>query len=158
VFKTVARRTGSADRFDWAFIVHPATAREHRSETGWRTFLDGYFADELFRVRHPRDSPQKAVHQAMETVRRRISRLVLAQVFDPVSVVRDLKATLMPQSLVLASGPPPERLEQLVALRRAGLIEILDPRLSIEVTVDGFRAITAVPGQRRTASPWLRPG
>jgi hypothetical protein len=151
VFETVARRTGSAERFDWASIVYPATAREHRSETGWRTFLDGYFADELIRIRHPTDSPHKAVHRAMETVRRRISRLVLAQVFDPVSVVRELKSTLMPQSLVLASGPPPERLEQLVALRRAGLIEILGPGLSIEVTADGFEATTAVPHQRRRA-------
>jgi hypothetical protein len=152
VFETAARRTGSAERFDWASIVHPAAPRQHRSDTEWRTFLDRYFADELFRIRHPTDSPHKAVHRAMETVRRRISRLVLAQVFDPGSVVRDIKQTLMPQSLVLASGPPPERLEQLVALRRAGVIEILGPELSIEVTADGFRATTAVPGQRRTAA------
>ncbi len=156
VYETVAARRsgqgpGAAEPFDWQRIVFPAADLDFADDAAWQSYLDGYFADELARIRHPERSPHKAVHRAMETARRRISRLVLAQVFDPASVVRDLKLGILPHSLVLASGPPPERVERLIALRRAGLVEILGPGLEIEVEDGEFRATTHVPGQSRTA-------
>lgn len=151
VFERVAADASVADPFDWEHIVFPTAGLQFDDDAAWQAYVDGYLADELFRIRHPDRSPHKAVHRAMETARRRLARLVLAGVFDPVSVVRDLKRTFLPQGLVIASGPPPERLEQLVALRRAGLVEILGPGMTVAIGAEGAVATTAVPGQRRTA-------
>lgn len=151
IYKGVAASAGVEQPFDWGRIVFPTDGRSFADEQQWREFLDRYVADELHRIRRPEASPEKAVHRAMETARRRISRLVIAQVFDPCSVVRDLKRGVLPDSLVLASGPPPERVERFAALLRAGFIEVLGPGLSVSVGDEGFVATTAVPGQRRVS-------
>lgn len=151
VFEATARAAGSDEPFDWREIVFPTDGRAFAADVEWQAFLDGYVAADLERIRHPETSPHKAVHRAMETARRRISRLVLAQVFDPVSVVRDLKRVFLRDSLILASGPPPERVERFAALRRAGHIEVMGPGLEVRVTDAGFEATSSVPGQRRVA-------
>jgi hypothetical protein len=140
-----------AEEFDWRHIVFPTEGRTFRGDEQWQAFLDDYLRRELDRIRHPEASPHKAVHRAAETARRRLSRLVLAGVFDPLSVVRDLSSGLLGEYAVLASGPPPERVERFAALRRQGFIEVLGPGLEVAVTGDGFVATTAVPGQRRVA-------
>ncbi|WP_257478910.1 FAD/NAD(P)-binding protein [Acidipropionibacterium jensenii] len=151
VYDAAARAAGVDEPFDWDRIVFPADHRSFPDEASWTDFLDRYIELELQRIRHPEASPQKAVHRAMETARRRISRLVTAGVLDPCSVVRDLKQKLLRDSLVIASGPPPERVERFACLVRAGLIEVLGPGLSVAVTPEGFEATTSIPGQRRTA-------
>lgn len=151
IYEEVAASAGVNEPFDWGRIVFPTDGRSFADEAAWRVFLKRYISDELDRIRHPETSPDKAVHRAMETARRRISRLVLAGVIDPRSVVRDLKRGVLPDSLILASGPPPQRVERFAALVRAGFIEVLGPGLHVRVGEEGFVATTDVPGQRRVA-------
>ncbi|MBA8793014.1 hypothetical protein FHX74_000608 [Friedmanniella endophytica] len=143
---------GTTGRFDLDAAAHPATAHgPFADEDDWQAFVDDYVAAELDRIRRPEQNADKIAHRAVDTARRRISRLVLARVFEPASVITVLRDVFWPRALALASGPPPERFEQLVALRRAGLVELLGPGLRIDVEDERFVARTAVPGQRRTA-------
>ncbi|WP_344780095.1 FAD/NAD(P)-binding protein [Microbacterium kribbense] len=151
LFEAAASARGLGERFDWPAIVFPAAGRTFDDEAAWEHFLDDYFTAELDRIHHPDTNPHKIVHRAMETARRRLARLVLAQVIDPASVVRDLQQSLLPDGLVLASGPPPERVERLIALRAAGLIEILGPGIAVEIGPGAVTATTAIPGQLRHA-------
>lgn len=156
IFQATARAVGSDEaRFDWDEIVYPATITALANQAEWSAFFDRYSMSELASIHTPESSPSKAVHRAVETARRRLSRLVIAGVFDPVSVVRDLKGNFLPRSLVTSSGPPPERAEQLFALCRAGYIEILGPGLKIECHPDGFVATSSLPDQRRVAGALL---
>ena len=148
IYDAVARRSGVTEPFDWPRIVDPAHGRVFETENQWSAFVDEYARVEEHRIHHPESSPDKAIHRAVETTRRRLSRLVIARVFDPVSVVRDLKQSFLPQSLVTSSGPPPQRAEALFALRRAGFVDIMGPGFQVEVGAQGFVATSAVPGRR----------
>lgn len=152
LFEAAASTRGRGEHFDWRAIVFPTEGRTFADEASWERFLDDYFAAELDRIGNPDLNPHKIVHRAMETARRRLARLVLAQVIDPVSVVRDLQQTLLPEGLVLASGPPPERVERLIALRESGLVEILGPGIAVEIGGGEVVATTTIPGQRRHGS------
>lgn len=141
--------------FDWTEIVDPARARAFAGPEDWAEFVGAYFAAELGRVHDPERSPVKAVHRAMETARRRLARLVLADAFTGDSFVDEVRRRFFAEGLIIASGPPPERLERLAALVRAGFVELLGPGMEVEATPRGFRARASLVPGREVLAPAL---
>ena len=98
----------------------------------------------------PLTSPRARVNRAMETLRGEVARLTRAGVVDGASLETWGEGMLTPLGLALASGPPPRRTAQLLALVRAGVVELLGEDTRIEVEDGEFVARSRVHGPVRT--------
>ncbi|MFI8524178.1 FAD/NAD(P)-binding protein [Promicromonospora sukumoe] len=157
----LARRLDTADdpvRAAAALVVDPADAvdpaRADRppfvSPADWPAWVEGWVRAEQESVASPRTSPRARVNQAMETLRGEVARLTRADVVDGASLEAFGEGVLIPLGLALASGPPPRRTAQLLALVRAGVVELLGEDTRIEVEDDAFVARSRVRDAVRT--------
>lgn len=105
-----------------------------------RTWLD----QEQASIANPLTSPRNAVNRAMATLRVLLGRHVAAGALDGRARLVQYEDWFVPLGLTLASGPPPRRTAQLLALVRAGVVQLLGEGLVIEPDDDGFRARTRV--------------
>ncbi|MFD7023558.1 FAD/NAD(P)-binding protein [Promicromonospora sukumoe] len=137
---------------DPADAVDPARADRPPlvSPADWPGWVEGWVRAEQESVASPRTSPRARVNQAMETLRGEVARLTRAGVVDGVSLEAFGEGVLIPLGLALASGPPPRRTAQLLALVRAGVVELLGEDTRIEVEDDAFVATSRVRDAVRT--------
>src|SRR5690606_25768769 len=84
-------------------------------------------------------------------LRGQVAGLVRAGAVHPASVTRDVRGWFDALGLALASGPPPERTAQLLALVRAGVVELLGEGLTVTVEGGVFVARTQVVGREHGA-------
>ncbi|MFI6423896.1 FAD/NAD(P)-binding protein [Promicromonospora sp. NPDC050880] len=129
-----------ADAFDAARadrppILEPAT---------WPAWVERWVRDEQESVSGPLTSPRARVNQAMETLRGEVARLTRAGAVDGASLESTGESVLTPLGLALASGPPPRRTAQLLALVRAGVVELLGEDTRVDVEEGAFVARSRV--------------
>uniref|UniRef100_UPI003B39FB1F hypothetical protein n=1 Tax=Micromonospora sp. TaxID=1876 RepID=UPI003B39FB1F len=109
--------------------------------------LRRYIADDLTRRADPRHSADLAVFNALLSVYGVIGRAVAGGRVAAADRIRRIEGDLHGLFSFIASGPPPRRLAELLALNEAGLVRFLGPDL--EVALDGDRFVgrsPAVPG------------
>ncbi|WP_080796178.1 FAD/NAD(P)-binding protein [Corynebacterium pacaense] len=140
------------DHFDLAGLDRPfatVTAADH-SET--ESLIDAYISTRLERSRDPGQSPDLALRQTLMPMFLRLSSLYAAG--RVVSRVRGERLDRRLHGLFSynASGPPPLRVEQLQALRRAGLLRFLGPGVGVTADGEGFHATSTATGARRIVS------
>ncbi|MFI2488741.1 FAD/NAD(P)-binding protein [Promicromonospora kroppenstedtii] len=137
---------------DAADAVDPARAdRPPRvSPADWSAWVEGWVRAEQESVASPLTSPRARVNQAMETLRGEVARLTRAGVVDGASLEAFGEGVLVPLGLALASGPPPRRTAQLLALVRAGVVELLGEDTRIDVEDGAFVARSRVRDAVRT--------
>ncbi|WP_020014857.1 FAD/NAD(P)-binding protein [Promicromonospora sukumoe] len=137
---------------DPADAVDPARADRPPlvDPTAWPAWVEGWVRAEQESVSSPLTSPRARVNQAMETLRGEVARLTRAGVVDGASLESTGEGLLIPLGLALASGPPPRRTAQLLALVRAGVVELLGEGTTIEVADDAFVARSRVHDAVRT--------
>lgn len=136
-----------ADRFDAERIDRPLAGRRFASRAGLQRWAVGYIEADLHRRRDPRYSPDLAVFHALLAVAGILFELVRAGRVAAESADRDMPR-FMGFFSFLASGPPGPRLEELLALARAGVVRFLGADTEITVAGDGFRARSAsAPGE-----------
>jgi hypothetical protein len=116
----------------------------------WTAWVEGWVREEQESVSSPLTSPRARVNQAMETLRGEVARLTRAGVVDGASLESTGEGMLIPLGLALASGPPPRRTAQLLALVRAGVVELLGEGTTIEVADGAFVARSRVHDVVRT--------
>ncbi|WP_285102237.1 FAD/NAD(P)-binding domain-containing protein [Promicromonospora sp. MEB111] len=141
-----------------ALVVDPADAvdpaRADRpplvAPADWPAWVERWVRDEQESVATPLTSPRARVNQAMETLRGEVARLTRAGVVDGTSLESKGEGVLIPLGLALASGPPPRRTAQLLALVRAGIVELLGEDTRIEVEDGAFVARSRVRDVVRT--------
>ncbi|WP_418608321.1 FAD/NAD(P)-binding protein [Georgenia sp. SUBG003] len=102
-------------RLDRPEIVRPDGA-------AWDAWVERWRTAELVSVAQPLRSPRAAVNRAFGAVRGHVGRLVGAGAIAARSVVADVHGWFDPLGLALASGPPPGRTAQLLALVAAGVV------------------------------------
>ncbi|WP_321573408.1 FAD/NAD(P)-binding protein, partial [Georgenia subflava] len=112
----------------------------------WRAWTRRWSAAELESISSPLTSPRAEVSRAMAALRGQVAGLVRAGAVDAASVARDVRGWFDALGLALASGPPPERTAQLLALVRAGVVELVGEGLTVSVEGDAFVARSAVRG------------
>ncbi|WP_230976418.1 FAD/NAD(P)-binding protein [Georgenia wutianyii] len=105
----------------------------------WQAWTERWVAAEQESITRPLTSPRAAVNRAMGALRGQVARLVRAGAIHPASVAADVHGWFDALGLALASGPPPERTAQLLALVRAGVVALLGEGLA--VTVEGGRFV-----------------
>ncbi|MPV51453.1 hypothetical protein GCG21_15845 [Pseudactinotalea sp. HY160] len=101
----------------------------------WAKWVERWREAELDSIADPLRSPRCTVNRAMAFLRGRVARLVRGGAIDAASALREVNGWFAPLGLALASGPPPERTAQLLALVRAGVVELLGE--GSEFTTDG---------------------
>ncbi|PFG37971.1 FAD-NAD(P)-binding protein [Georgenia soli] len=113
----------------------------------WDAWVERWRAAELESITQPLRSPRAAVNRALAAVRGQVGRLVAVGAIDARSAVADVHGWFDPLGLALASGPPPERTAQLLALVGAGVVELVGEGMAVTVEDGAFVARSHVQGR-----------
>ena len=123
-------------------------ARLDKPFAGWRfdgldqvgTELQTYIETDLRRRADPYYSSDAAVFSALLSVYMTIGELLRRGRISAQSVAGDVEGWLHSFFSFVASGPPPERLEQLLALSRADIVHFLGPDVTFSTENGSFVA------------------
>lgn len=122
-----------ADRFDIAEIDRPladlVSPDQHDAETAVRMTIEA----DLARRADPRYSSDSAVFDALLGVYGVLVPALVTGRIDAVDRVQAIEGEFHGLFSFLASGPPPQRLAELLAVHRAGLVRFLGPGMSVEI-------------------------
>ncbi|BAJ26617.1 MULTISPECIES: FAD/NAD(P)-binding protein [Kitasatospora] len=166
-----------ADHWDWERLAQPCAGREFGDRAEFRSWLLGYLAEDLREARAGNvRGPLKAALDVLRDLRNEIRLAVDHGGLDGGSHRDDLEGWYTPLNGFLSIGPPAARIEQMIALIEAGVLELTGPGTTVSVDAER-RAFVArsgrVPGPpvlatvliearlpepdlRRTADPLLR--
>ncbi|MER7705239.1 FAD/NAD(P)-binding protein [Kitasatospora sp. NPDC097605] len=145
-----------AERWSWDRLSRPYAGREFTSRADFRDWLLGHLRRDVAEARAGNLSgPLKAALDVLRDLRNEIRLAVDHSGIEGASYRDDLDGWYTPLNAFLSIGPPAERIEQLIALIEAGVLELLGPGTEIRIDpVDpAFTAhSTAVPGPPVRAS------
>jgi uncharacterized NAD(P)/FAD-binding protein YdhS len=135
-----------ADRFDPTAFDRPLRGVRTADSVALQAHLARHIESDLERRCDPRHSADLGFFNALLAVLEPLGRLVLSGRLSPASLATDVTWFLGFFSFV-ASGPPPRRLHELLALMDAGVVHWLGADLEVLVTPSGFVARSpTVPG------------
>lgn len=149
-FASLARRAvpDPADRFDIGLIDRPLRGRTFADHDELSSALVGYVADDLARRADPRHSADLAVFNSLLGVYFVLAGAVVTGRISARDRVRYLEGRFHGLFSFIASGPPPRRLAELLALHRAGFVRFAGPDLAVTVRDGHFVGWSpAVPGE-----------
>ncbi|MFB7945540.1 FAD/NAD(P)-binding protein [Kitasatospora phosalacinea] len=166
-----------ADHWDWERLPRPCAGREFGDRAAFRSWLLEYLSQDLREARAGNlRGPLKAALDVLRDLRNEIRLAVDHGGLAGDSHRDDLERWYTPLNAFLSIGPPAARIEQMIALIEAGVLELTGPGTTVGVDADQ-RAFVArsslVPGPpvlatvliearlpepdlRRTADPLLR--
>ncbi|MEV8116731.1 FAD/NAD(P)-binding protein [Streptomyces xiamenensis] len=110
----------------------------------WRRWVREHVEDELDAMHAPLTHPRNTVNRAMAAVRGPVRRLVTRGALDGRSVARDIDGWFTALGLALASGPPPHRTAQVLALIDAGVLDLLGEDTTVTHEDGAFTGRSAV--------------
>ena len=139
-----------ADRFDPLVLDRPLLGRQATDRADLSRLIRAYIRDDLARRRDARFSADLGAFHALLAVLPVIGPALGSPLLDPRSLQDDFFGWFMGFFSFYASGPPPDRLEQLLALEKAGIVSFLGAGL--QVTADPVRGAfvarsATVPGE-----------
>ncbi|WP_033818978.1 FAD/NAD(P)-binding domain-containing protein [Kitasatospora sp. MBT63] len=143
-------RIDPAERWDWDRITAPHRGREFAGREDYRAWLLDHLAEDLRQARAGNvASPLKAALDVLRDLRNEVRLAVDHAGLDGDSHRDDLERWYNPVNAFLSIGPPAARIEMMIALITAGVLEPLGPVDGIEVDTGLGRftaASAAVPG------------
>lgn len=135
------------DRFVVAAIDRPLAGLEFTDRAELEAELVALIEADLRRRADPAYSADLAVFNALLSVYAVLSAAITAGWLSDADRVHHVELEWHGFFSFLASGPPPERLEQLLAMHRAGIVRFAGPDLEVELVGDRFVARSrSVPG------------
>ncbi|MBM9469283.1 FAD/NAD(P)-binding protein [Nakamurella leprariae] len=126
------------DRFDLPRIDRPLAGRHFEDRAALSRAVEQYVRDDLDRRADPEHSADRAVFNALLSVYFALSVAITAGHISGPDRVLNVEGHFLGLFSFLASGPPPARLRQLLALVDAGVVEFAGPDLRVEVDGDCF--------------------
>ncbi|MEU5259219.1 FAD/NAD(P)-binding protein [Amycolatopsis sp. NPDC021455] len=125
------------DRWDWDRLARPHLGRRFADRAEYRTWLLEYLARD---VRHARagnaSDPLKAALDVLRDLRNEIRQVVDHGGVAGSSYRDDLQRWYTPLNAYLSIGPPVSRIEEMIALIRCGILEILGPGTQFRIDID----------------------
>ena len=121
------------DRFDLPAIDRPLAGRHFGSRDDLRDAVVEYIRADLTRRADPYHSADAAVFDALLTVYGVLAWAITAGRVAPADRLRFVDGEFHGFFSFLASGPPPRRLAEMLALHDAGLLQFAGPDLQISV-------------------------
>lgn len=116
------------DRWDWHRIAFPQAGRLFGSPEDFREWMLGYLRMDIVQAREGNVSnPLKAALDVLRDVRNEIRMVVDHGGLTGRSHARDLDGWYTPLNAFLSIGPPTRRIEEMVALIEAGVLEVTGP-------------------------------
>jgi hypothetical protein len=138
------------DRFELPSIDRPLSGRFFGSRADLTDAVVEYVESDLRRRADPDFSADAAVFDALLTVHGVLNVLITRGLIAPADRIRFVEGDFHSFFSFLASGPPPRRLAELLALHQAGLVEFAGPELEVSVADGRFVGRSpAVPGPIR---------
>ncbi|WAL41360.1 FAD/NAD(P)-binding protein [Brevibacterium sp. BRM-1] len=144
-----------ADRFDLGALDRPLDGVRTDSAAALGEAIAGHIEAELARAADPHYSQDSAVFHALVSGYFALREHVSSGIFTPEDRIRSFDGRLHGLFSFLASGPPPERLEALLALVRAGIVRFVGPDMSVEVGDGAFVARSSGHGEALRAPALL---
>jgi uncharacterized NAD(P)/FAD-binding protein YdhS len=139
-----------ADRWDWDRVDRPFRGREFADRDDFHRWLLRHLAHDVREARAGNVSgPVKAALDVLRDLRNEVRLAVDHGGLEGHSHQEELRGWFTPFNAYLSIGPPASRIEEMIALIEAGVLEVLGPGMRICVdTVDpSFVAVsTVVPG------------
>jgi uncharacterized NAD(P)/FAD-binding protein YdhS len=126
------------DRFDLPRIDRPFAGAVFADRAALSRAIGQYVRDDLDRRADPQHSADRAVFNALLSVYFALSVAITAGHISGPDRVENVEGRFHGLFSFLASGPPPVRLRELLALVDAGLVEFAGPDLRVEVDGDRF--------------------
>lgn len=128
----------AADRWSWERIQRPYGKRSFSTPAAWKDWLLGYLREDATQAALGNvEGPLKAALDVMRDLRNEL-RLVVDHAGLAGASRRDhLDRWYTPLNAFLSIGPPRQRIEQLVALMEAGVLDVLGPHLQVRAEDDG---------------------
>lgn len=136
-------------RWSWDRITKPQGKRTFASADEWRNWLITYLSQDAEEAALGNvDGPLKASLDVLRDLRNEV-RLVVDHAGLGAASRRDhLDGWYTPLNAYLSIGPPQQRIEQMVALLEAGVLEVLGPRPEVRATAGGWLVRSpAIPGE-----------
>jgi FAD-NAD(P)-binding len=153
--RRLLREFGLADRpWDWDRMAAPQAGREITSPRDFRAWLMGYLWLDVLQARRGNlSNPVKAALDVLRDLRNEIRLLVDHAGLTGRSHARDLDGWYTPLNAFLSIGPPVRRIEEMIALIEAGVLEVTGPGTVVrpDPATGTFLLSSDVPGSQRAA-------
>jgi hypothetical protein len=121
-----------ADRWDWESLARPYRGRVLRDRAEYRTWLLGHLGEDVREARAGNvRGPLKAALDVLRDLRNEIRLAVDHGRLEGNSYRDNLQGWYTPLNAFLSIGPPVSRVEELIALIRAGVVEIVGPEVRL---------------------------
>ncbi|MER7493642.1 FAD/NAD(P)-binding protein [Streptomyces pharetrae] len=145
------------ERWDWERLSRPYGDRVFTGRDDFRAWLLGYLERDVAQARAGNvNGPLKAALDVLRDLRNEIRLVVDHGGLDGASHRDDLEGWYTPLNAFLSIGPPASRIEEMIALIEAGVLELTGPGTEIRIdTVSGDRA-TFVAQSRDVPGPPVR--
>lgn len=135
------------DRFDLPRIDRPLAGRRYADREALSAAIVGHVAEDLRRRADPAFSADAAVFDALLAVFGALAGALRAGLISPADRLRYVEDRFHGLFSFLASGPPPRRLAELLALQDAGLVRFVGPDMRVGLVGGRFVGSSpAVPG------------
>ncbi|MET8570672.1 FAD/NAD(P)-binding protein [Streptomyces sp. NPDC004783] len=122
----------AADRWDWERLANPCRNQEFRDRSEFRAWLLGYLAEDVAAGRAGNvDGPLKAALDVLRDLRNEIRLVVDHGGLEGNSHRDELEGWYTPLNGFLSIGPPVSRIEEMIALVEAGVLELTGPGTEI---------------------------
>ncbi|MBF6055059.1 FAD-binding protein, partial [Streptomyces eurocidicus] len=142
----------------WAEVARPWSGADVVSPPAWRAFLRAYLLADVAEARRGNlTSARKSALDVLRDIRNEMRAMMNDGGIEAGSYRADVRGWFTPLHAYLSLGPPWTRVEELVALLDAGIVEVAGPGFT--VTPDEgegcFTARSAVPGRTWRATALL---
>ncbi|WP_051224979.1 FAD/NAD(P)-binding protein [Pseudoclavibacter soli] len=148
----LADHVADADRIDFERLQRPLTGIHETDTDHLQQRLREYLLDDLLRHESDEYSEQTALVQAIIGATFVLGEQVAHPAWSDATRVEQLTGFWHNLFSFIASGPPGERLELLIALVDAGVLEFLGVLGEVELTDSGYVVHSETLGDTRTAS------
>ncbi|NUO98267.1 MAG: FAD-binding protein, partial [Nonomuraea sp.] len=119
-------------RWSWDRVSRPYTGQDFADPGQWRDWLLAYLReDAVHAARGNVDGPLKSALDVLRDLRNELRLIVDHAGLTGTSRRDHLDRWYTPLNAFLSIGPPRRRVEELVALMEAGVVEVLGPRLDV---------------------------
>ncbi|KAI0005812.1 FAD-NAD(P)-binding-domain-containing protein [Xylariaceae sp. FL0662B] len=126
-----------ADRWSWDRVSRPYSGRTFATAGVWRDWVLAYLREDAKQAALGNvEGPLKSALDVMRDLRNELRLIVDHDGLPGVSRRDHLDRWYTPLNGFLSIGPPRQRIEEMVALMEAGILDVLGPRLQVQ-TGDG---------------------
>lgn len=136
----ILRRYGVAedDRWDWNHIARPYGSRHFTDLADYREWLLGHLRRDVEQAHLGNVAgPLKAALDVMRDLRNEIRLVVDHSGITGGSYQDELQGWYTPLNAFVSIGPPPVRIEEMIALIEAGVLSVMGPGLEVTPAADG---------------------